>query len=141
MFHKTAVRIGRPSGTVGADGDGDGGPVEAGMARIRYFVGVVALLAAGLHPSPATAAQTVEAPSRAWNVAQLHKLLAAEPSSDVVSIADMIFKRATIVAHRDRLAAGSATDTADSASASGVNFWPGGNVYYSFDPNVSAPHQ
>src|SRR5262245_49162992 len=82
----------RHAGTIGVDGDGDWGPGEGGMARIRYFVVVIALLATGLHPSPAGAAQTSaqipEAPSRAWNVEQLDKLLAADPSSDVVRIDD-----------------------------------------------------
>src|SRR5262245_34763506 len=107
------------------------------MVRSRCAFAVAIILAAGIQGTDAMAAQTT-APSLQWNVEQLDKLLAADPASDVVHIGDMVFKRETIRQHRDRLAAGSEGGQTGSAGMTGATFWTGGNVYYSFDANVSA---
>ena len=60
------------------------------------------------------------------------------PDQVTVVLGDMIVPVATVQVWRDQLAG---TAPQPSASQTGVNKWTGGNVYYSFNGNVSLPHQ
>ena len=65
-------------------------------------------------------------------------LATIEPDQATVAFGDMIVQVETLRLWRDQFAG---IATPNSASATGINKWTGGNVYYAFNANVSAAHQ
>lgn len=82
---------------------------------------------------------SVAAPPTAWDVAILDEILAAVPPGEALAtVGDMHIRADLLLKWRNKL-----------AGQPGVNFafdgvataWPGGNVYYTFDPSVSLAKQ
>ncbi len=73
------------------------------------------------------------------DVAAYDSILAAvTPEQTTVVLGDMVVSVETVRLWRNQLAGGRAPR---SAAAGGINKWTGGNVYYTFNANVSAAHR
>lgn len=88
----------------------------------------------------ANSAALTESPKRDSAIVAAYDAILADvtPEQTTIALGDMIVPVDTVRLWRDQLA-----DAAPSSAAAqtGVNLWPGGNVYYVFDANVSASHQ
>jgi hypothetical protein len=74
-----------------------------------------------------------------WNVAVLDSILASvSPGQNSAQIDDMLLPVSYLRGWRDKLAGAPQSRTAFSGT---FTAWPGGNVYYAFDPSVSAWEQ
>lgn len=99
---------------------------------------VAVAIPAGAQEAPKPDAASSRADNR-WNVEQFDRILAEQRGEDV-EVGDMVFRRQVLQRHRDNLAGGTAPG-AQSAASTSVSLWPGGTVYYTFDPSVSVAHQ
>lgn len=77
----------------------------------------------------------------AQDVAAYDAILAdVRQGQKTITLGDMIVPVATVSLWRDRLA-NAKKPVAEIASQTGITQWPGGNVYYAFNANVSAANQ
>ncbi len=102
---------------------------------LRRVLALISLLTP-LFVSPALRAQDGDTD---WNVALLDRILAGvPPGGTLAQIGDMEYPVAALQTWRDQLATGV---TPLFTIGSGVNFWPGGNVYYTFTNGISPVKQ
>src|SRR4051794_9374465 len=99
---------------------------------LRAFLIVAALLITGqlLH---------AEKKSGDWNIVEIDKILKAVPIGEKLAlVGDMEILVTNLSEWRNQLAG---TSTKLAFAGGGVATWPSGNLYYTFDANVTSAHR